>query len=242
MKNAHERLGTLEFVKTSKDTRIRIRVHLERFIGEKDKYGTAHLLAVFGGDSDVGSIWAAVLEGLGFTVTGPGIESRFVSLGANPQCFRGSLTLPGRKRPVRHLVAISEELARTRPGTDPNARRTILCQNDPAFVLCRVAQRFGLPVIPEWSQWFHTELHRRQAVQPLLGLGCSPVAVTGGKGKFLGWIAMGLRNKEIEFPKQNGPVMWKLARNFLLESMDRERQESREPSDFHRYLPETLRP
>src|SRR5258707_911980 len=99
MKNAHERLGTLEFVKTSKDTRIRIRVHLERFIGEKDKYGTAHLLAVFGGDSDVGSIWAAVLEGLGFTVTGPGIESRFVSLGAKRDSIPGPVTV--KPRPSR---------------------------------------------------------------------------------------------------------------------------------------------
>lgn len=55
MKNAHLRLGTLEFVKASKDTKIRIRVRLERFIGEKDNSGTAHLIAVFGGDSDVGA-------------------------------------------------------------------------------------------------------------------------------------------------------------------------------------------
>ncbi len=242
MKNAHLRLGTLEFVKASKDTKIRIRVCLERFIGEKDRSGTAHLIAVFGGDSDVGSIWAAVQEGLSFTVTGPGIESRFVSLGSNASCFRASLNVQGRKRPVRHLVAISEELARTHPGADANARRTILCQDDPAFVLYRLSQRFGLPVSPEWSPWFYAELCRRRVLNPLLGMGCSPVAVSGGKGKFLGWIAMGLRKKEIEFPKENGPIRWKLARNFFDAGMETNNEERNDTSDLDRHLPEVLCP
>ena len=35
------------------------------------------------------------------------------SLGEKPLCFRGSLVVPGRKRPLRHLVSCSQELAET---------------------------------------------------------------------------------------------------------------------------------
>ena len=77
MKNAHERFGVLEYTKRMKDTTTRIRVRLDRFIGEieHDQNGKAHLISVLGGDSDVGAIWAAVIEQNLFTVEAPGIES-----------------------------------------------------------------------------------------------------------------------------------------------------------------------
>ena len=99
--------------------------------------GKAHLISVLGGDSDVGAIWAAVVEQNLFTVEAPGIEPVTASLGEDAQCFRGTITIAGRK-PIRHLVAISAELAKTRPGADPEGRRTILCDNDPTFVLYRI--------------------------------------------------------------------------------------------------------
>jgi hypothetical protein len=34
-----------------------------------------------------------------------------VCLERNPQCFKGSIQLAGRKRPLRHLIALSEEFA-----------------------------------------------------------------------------------------------------------------------------------
>ena len=46
----------------------------------------AHLISVLGGDSDIGAIWAAVVEQNQFTVEAPGMET------AHRQ--------PGRRRPV----------------------------------------------------------------------------------------------------------------------------------------------
>ena len=162
----------------------------------------------------VGAIWAAVVEQNLFTVEAPGIEPVTANLGENAQCFRGTITIAGR-RPVRHLVAISAELAKTRPGADPQGRRTILCDNDPTFVLYRTAQRFGLPVVPDWAGWFNEELKRHGAIKPLLGLGCSPVHVSGTKKLFLKWIRRALRQKRIEVPDRNGPVRWNLAHSFF---------------------------
>jgi hypothetical protein len=42
-------------------------------------------VAVFGGDSDIGTVRAGLLEGAAFTTTGPGTDPWSVSLGANAQ-------------------------------------------------------------------------------------------------------------------------------------------------------------
>ena len=106
----------------------------------------------------------------------------------------------GSKRPVRHLVAVSAELAKTKPGADREGARTILCGDDPVFVLYRVASRYGLPVVPEWAPWFIRELNQRKAIRPLTGLGCSPVVVSGNKSTFLKWIGKALREGLIRIP------------------------------------------
>jgi hypothetical protein len=123
--------------------------------------------------------------------------------------------VPGRKRPVRHLVAVSAELAKTKPGADRQGARTILCDDDPVFVLYRVAYRYGLPVVPEWASWFMRELNQRKAIRPLVGLRCSPVLVSGNKATFLKWIGKALREGLIHISKENGSITWKLPKNFL---------------------------
>ena len=86
----------------------------------------------------------------------------------------GSVAVSNRERPVRHLVAISSELAKTKPGADREGAQTVLCDDDPVFVLYRVASIWtaGSAV---WAPWFMRELKGRKAIRPLLGLGCSPV-------------------------------------------------------------------
>jgi hypothetical protein len=214
MQNAHERFGSLEFIKRTKDTTTRVRVHIERAVLEapKDERGqaSAHLISMIGGDSEIGALWAAVTEGALFQIQLPGRTGITASLGLEAECFRGSVAIPGRKHPVRHLVAVSAELGRTKPGADREGARTILCDDDPTFVLYRVAYRYGIPVVPEWAPWFMRELNQRNSIAPLLGLGCSPVLVKGNKQTFLRWIGRALRERLIRIPEQSGPISWKL--------------------------------
>ena len=112
-------------------------------------------------------------------------------------------------------MAVSAELAKTKPGADREGARTILCDDDPVFVLYRVASRYGLPVVPGWAPWFMRELNQRKAIRPLTGLGCSPVVVSGNKSTFLKWIGRALREGLIRIPGKNGSITWKLASNFL---------------------------
>ena len=100
-------------------------------------------------------------------------------------------------------------------GLTQTGRRTILCDNDPTFVLYRISQRFGLPVVPGWADWFNNEINRRGAIKPLVGLGCSPVLVSGTKKLFLKWIRSALRQKRVEVPDFNGPVSWSLEHSFF---------------------------
>ena len=240
MKNAHERFGVLEYTKRMKDTTTRIRLRLDRFIGEVQIEGMckAHLISVLGGDSDVGAIWAAVIEQNHFTVEGPGIKALTASLGEGSQCFRGTITIAGRK-PIRHLVAVSAELAKTRPGMDPEGKRTVLCDSDPTFVLYRISQRYGLPVVPEWAAWFNQELTRHRMIQPIVGLGCPPVLVRGSKKVFLKWIGRALRQKRIAFPASNGPVRWNLSHSFFrINQNDLEEESPQEISEEASAIPE----
>jgi hypothetical protein len=219
MKNAHERFGTVEFTKRVKDATTQIRVYMDRLVAEtaKEERGPvgAHLVSVVGSDAEIAALWAAVTEGAFFQIRIPGSAPFAASLGPDAECCRGSLALPGRKRPVRHLVALSAEMLKTRQGADRDGNRTVLCDGDPTFVLYRVARRFGLPVVPEWAPWFMRELERRKAIQPLLGLGCLPVLVKGNKETFLGLISKALKAGSIRIPEESAAISWKLAKNFL---------------------------
>lgn len=231
MKNAHERFGTVVFTKRVKDTTTQIRVYMDRLIAEPAKEGSgsaaAHLISVVGSDAEIGALWAAVIEVAFFRIRIPGSAPFAASLGPEAQCFRGSVVLAGRKRPVRHLVALSAEMLKTRPGADREGNRTILCDDDPTFVLYRVARRFGLPVVPEWAPWFMGELQRRKAIQALLGLRCSPVLVKGNKQTFLSWIGNALKAGSIRIPEESGAITWKLPRNFLEQPLPLERDSTR---------------
>lgn len=219
MRNAHERFGTLEFVKHMKDTTTRVRVHVDKAVLEpaRDNRGPAsvHLLSIIGGDAEIGALWAAITEAESFRIQLPSYASITGSLGLEAQFFRGSVITAGRNRPAKHLIAVSDELAKTKPGVDRKGARTILCDDDPAFVLYRVAHRYGLPVVPGWAPWFMRELTQRKSISPLLGLGCSPVLIKGNKQTFLQWIGRALRQRLIRIPEENGIVTWKLPRTFL---------------------------
>lgn len=214
MRNSHLRVGTLQFKKTMRDTSIDLSVKLDRLIAEtaaSDGAASAcHLLSVIGGDQEIAAIAAAIADNARFYVSGAGVRRTMITMGSNVETCRSSITIPGRKRPVRHLVAISGELAKTRAGGDPKARRTIVCDDAPWFVLHRLGVRFGLPVVPEWSDWFEGLLVRSKAVENLIGIGCQPIAVKGTKKRFLGWIGHGLKRGSIKIPEDSSNREWKL--------------------------------
>jgi hypothetical protein len=196
-------MGKLSFVRQTRDTITNVSVRLDRLVAEPppDSRTAAdlHLVSVFGGDQEIGAMLAAAQEGLRFQI---GIASKeFIGTrGEKPVVYRASLQIPGRKRPVRHAVILSKAFFETTFGAKSEARRTVLFDGSADFVLHRLAVRFGLPTLPEWAEWFRHELERRNLIEELVGLNCSPIAIKGTKLRMLRTLSQGLRRKAIEIP------------------------------------------
>lgn len=207
MKNAHLRFGWLRYNKRTEKTTTNFKLRVDRFIGEVSENALeakAHLLSVIGGDTQTAAIAAAVSLGEKFTIEGPELEPVHVSLGRNAECLKGSVSLAGRPKPLRHLVGISEEFA----SGSSDTLRTILANGSPAFVWTSLAQIHGLPGVPGWAEWFHRQLQKRRLITPVLGIGCDPVLIKGSKEQFLGWLGRGVQRGELEFPTETGPIQW----------------------------------
>src|SRR5664279_4672041 len=196
MKNAHERFGFAEFEKKLRDTSTRIRLTADCFIGERAERSApsaGHLLSAFGTDVEVAALWAAILTEESIRVGGQDLKPYLVQFGERPAVCRGTLTVPGRKRPVRHLVVASTQLR-----AEGDQARIIVKSDSPDLILRAVANLHGLPVLSEWSEWFRMRIQRVGRVRRLSGLNCAPVAIQGTKGEFLEWIGVGLKNGEIQ--------------------------------------------
>jgi hypothetical protein len=201
MKNAHERFGKLVYRRHSEKTATNLRVFLDAFVGEEQ--GKAHLVSLVGGDVEIGALAAAFANGDSFTVVDPYGEESFVSLGEKPLCFRGSIVVPGRKRPLRHLVSCSQELAdNTADG------KLLLVSDDPPFIWSSLVCHYGLPATPAWGPWLISQLEQQKRIQQLLGFGYAGVAVKAKRKELLALLRRGLRNHQLEFPPSNGAVKW----------------------------------
>ena len=200
MENAHLRLGLLEYVRITEKASTRIRLRVDRYIGEDRQ---AHLLSVFGNDSDVGAITAAVHEKATFTLTFPDSTTKEVTLGEHASCYKGAVTLPGRKHPVRHLLAVSQEL-----HTNGNAGRTILLRYRREEAWATLVSFLGLPADPAWAHEILTVVERKKRIEQLDGIGCEPVLISATTEEMLEWIGDGLRSRALALPEGNGSVIW----------------------------------
>lgn len=209
MKNAHLRFGWLTYVKVTEKTTTHIKLRLDRFIGEvlpdPPRQAKAHLISIFGGDTQVSAIGAAITLGEKFMIEAPGVAPIRVCLERNAESYKGSLALSDRKKPLRHLIAVSEEFGSA--GSTQNGR-TILASASPEFVWTSMSHIHGLPGIPQWAEWFHKRLSMHQNIVPLLGVGCEPVLVKGGKEQFLSWLSDGVESGALSFPDTTGPIEW----------------------------------
>jgi hypothetical protein len=200
MQNAHLRLGLLEYHRMTEKTSTRIRLRVDRYVGEDEQ---AHLISVFGNDSDVGAITAAVHEKAAFTLTFPDGEVKEVSLGEHASCYKGAVSLLDRKHPVRHLVAVSEELY-----TNGGVGRTILLQYQRDQAWATLVSFLGLPAEPSWAEHILGVVEADERIKTLDGIGCQPVLISATTEEVLEWIGNGLKSQALSFPEKNGPIIW----------------------------------
>ncbi len=210
MKNAHLRFGWLTYVKSTEKTTTSVKLRLDRFVGEvlpdPPRQAKAHLISVIGGDTQIAAVSAAISMGDRFMVEGPGVQPIRVCLERNAQCFKGSFQLAGRKKPLRHLIGLSEEFAASTMSA--GSGRTLLAGSDNRFIWASLAHIHGIPGVPEWAEWFVGELDLHKAIIRTLGIGCNPVLVKGEKDQFLSWLSWGVESEAIRLPAETGSIRW----------------------------------
>lgn len=208
MKNAHLRFGKMSFSKMVGKASSNFSLTLDRFIGERlsNESPRAHFVSVFGSDAQVAGVNAIISEAQPFSVEGPGLSPLTVTMGKDAKCYRASIQLSTSKRPLRHLIAVSEEFGAQ--VSSESAGRTLLADASPDYLWASIAQIFGLPALPEWADWFYRRLNDNLAINRIYGLGCCPVLVTGTKDEFMQWLSEGIRRSEIQLPDRNGPILW----------------------------------
>jgi len=200
MENAHLRMGLLEYERYTEKIATRIRVRVSHYIGEDED---AHLLSVFGNDSDVGAITAAVYEKARFRLTFPGGETQEISLDEGAICYRGRVSIPGRKQTVRHMITLSEELRGLK-----SLSRTFVLRPQPSEVWTALVHRFGLPGLPEWAETMLQTLRENGRIAPVDSIGCSAAVINATCEELLDWMEVGVGRGDLSFPETNGPVRW----------------------------------
>lgn len=211
MENAHLRFARLIYELAGERRRTSIAVHVDRLIAEptptSETVHQGHLLSVLGNDAQIGAIHAAIAKSSTFAVRARGsVGPLLVSLEQGTVCYKGNLTVPGRMRPLRHLLALSPRWIAA--AKSPETEEVFLLDASPDWVWTNVAYIYGLPGLPEWANWFHAQLEKARALVPLIGIGCDPVQVKGKRDDFLAWLGQGVAAKELTFPAQNGPISW----------------------------------
>ena len=210
MKNAHLRFGWLTYVKSTEKTTTSIRLHLDCLIGEvlpdPPRQAKAHLISVIGGDTQISAVSAAISMGDRFMVEGAEVQPTRVCLERNAQCFKGSIQLAGRKKPLRHLIGLSEEFVSG--NVSSSSGKTLLASSDKRFVWASIAHIYGIPGMPEWADWFRDELNTHRAITRALGIGCDPVIVKGEKEQFLDWLSWGIESGAVSLPEKTGSIRW----------------------------------
>jgi len=199
MQNAHLRLGLLEYHASQRRHQPEFgegfHLHRRGRAGASDRRLRKRLRhrRHYRGSSRKGQLHADLSDG----------TIKEITLGEHASCYRSSVILPGRKHPVRHLVAISEQL-----HANGSAGRTILSRNSPNEAWAWLSTFLGLPAVPEWAKHICGILESEGRFQPLGGIGCEPVLVTATADEMIAWISSALKSCEIAFPEENGPIKW----------------------------------
>ena len=203
MQNAHQRLGRLEYLRNTEKTNTRIFLHVDRYIGDEKQ---AHLLSLFGGDAEVGAIRAAIYEKHTFTLTMPGGKVRGIGFGPDAVCYNGTLSLRGRKRSLRHLIAVSAPLHAN--GTAGQTFIPHLATETRELVWATVVSMLGLPADPRWGGAVLGEMRKEKRIRLLDGIGCKPAVIQGIREEFMERIGHARAAGRLPFPDKNGPVFW----------------------------------
>ena len=62
--------------------------------------------------------------------------------------------------------------------------------------------------MPDWADWFASELETHRAIIPSLGIGCAPVLIKGEKRAVSRLAERGVESGAINLPAETGSIRW----------------------------------
>lgn len=201
MKNAHTRIGSIEYMGGTSEKPTRVQAWFDRFAKEKD--GDTLMLSIFGNDAEVAGFQGALISRTPMMATTPDGKQFSIDMGDKVATFKGHIQIPGRPRPIRHLVAFSQAL--TQNGMDG---RVFLFNRRPDIAWATIISFLGLPATPDWAEKGMKWLEDSEKLSQLESYGCSASVVMVSRDELLRWIGDGIRSGELNFPQQSGPVIW----------------------------------
>jgi hypothetical protein len=113
------------------------------------------------------------------------------------------VSLPWRKQPVRHLVAVSQHL-----HANGSTGQTFLLRYQREEAWATLVSFLGLPACPTWAGYILGVVERKKRVEEIDGIGCQPVLISATTEEVLEWIGEGLRSQALAFPVTTGPSRW----------------------------------
>src|SRR5579863_9224038 len=128
---------------------------------------------------------------------------REISVGEGAICYRSSVSIPGRKQTVRHMIALSEELRGLK-----SLSRAFVLRPEPAEIWTALVHRFGLPGLPQWAEPMERILDKENRIVPVDSIGCSAVVISATCEELLEWMDSGVGRGDLSFPETNGPIRW----------------------------------
>jgi hypothetical protein len=203
MRNAYQRLGRLEYQRSTGKTQTHIAVHVSHYMGEKEQ---AHLLSYFGNDAEVAAVTAAIQENHRFDLHFPDGPKQRIGFGADASCYKGNLNPPAIKKSLRHVVAVSSWL-----HGNGSAGRTFVLNDMPhtqGLVWATLVSLLGLPSDHRWGEYLLQELRQENQLIPLAGIGCTPAVIQATREQMLERIGRARSVGNIPFPETNGPIVW----------------------------------
>lgn len=201
MKNAHLRTAAVELRIATEHTATRVRAFSDRFAIDGDNQ--AHMLSIFGGDSEIAAMAGAIATGLSVTITLPDGGTRQIYMGEKTVTYRSHLRAPGSARPVRHLLAFSKDVA-----SNGQLGQVYLLEDNPALIWAATTSFLGVPATPAWAVPGVEWLRRKEKIENLDGFNCSPIRISVQREELLEWVGRGVKRGRLHFPESNGPILW----------------------------------
>jgi hypothetical protein len=201
MDNSHERFGHLTF----QTENAGVRVGLERAILEVRNGGgnELHFVSIFGGDSAMAAVKVAITSKKPVVLTDPEGRNQSCYFDENTEVFQSDFRVPGRKHPLRHLIATSPTVMGRGASTN-----LVVPHYEKELVWKMLVFRLAIPGVPAWCDFIMDKLLAKGSVLPLFGVNCEPVMVMVDRVQVLRWLSQGLATGDISLPETNGMVVW----------------------------------